>query len=92
MKKTLLYLFATILGVPFPLVAQSQTLKEYRTQNKLQKVKVAPDLEELLEQDDANEAARLQGKTLAEVRRERLVGKVKLSHVESPNPSQSARW
>ena len=58
-------------------VAQSPTLKQLRQETKAQKPKLAPDLEELLAQDDADEAARLQGKTLAEIRQERLTRKAK---------------
>ena len=75
MKKPLIYLFATVLSLPFTLFGQPQTLKELRTNTKPQKVKLAPDLEEMLAQDDADDAARLQGKTLAEVRQARLAGK-----------------
>ncbi len=91
MKKTLIYLFVAVLSVPFPLVAQPPTLKQFRTQNKPQKVKVAPDLEEMLAQDDADEAAQLQGKTLAEVRQARLAGKGRAPQTDDSGADRERR-
>jgi subtilisin family serine protease len=52
--------------------AQTLTLKQLRPQARSKPPKLSPDLQELLTQDDEEEAAWRQGKTLAEVRQERL--------------------
>ena len=47
-------------------------IRQLRKENKSSKPKLAPDLAAMLAQDDQDEALRLQGKTLAEVRHARL--------------------
>ncbi len=85
LKKIFSLSLVAVLSLPLTspsLMAQAPTLKQLRQEVRTQKPKLAPDLEELLTQDDADEAARLQGKTLAEVRQARRVRAQQQARVE----------
>jgi serine protease AprX len=77
-KKLIVFTLALLLNLPAisGVPGQSQqTLKEARQSAKPKPPKLAPDLEEILAQDDEDTRQALQGKTLAEVRQARLAGK-----------------
>jgi hypothetical protein len=73
MKKLFVFTLAILLNLPVVSgTSPSQTLKDLQRSVKPKKAKLAPDLEELLTQDDE---ARYAGMTLAELRQQRRRGK-----------------
>ncbi len=80
MKKFIALTLSLILGLQSTALSASsnaqQTLKELRNSTKEKAPKLAPDLEEMLAQDDEEQRVALTGKTLAQVRQERLANRL----------------
>ena len=81
MKKLFVFAIAIVLNLSaISGTSQTQTLKDLQRTMKPKKVKLSPDLEELLTQDDE---ARFAGMTLAELRQQRL-GRAKGQRATTP--------
>jgi hypothetical protein len=81
MKKFLVFTLAFLIGTPVSIfsapIKSQQTLKELRGSARAKPPKLAPDLEEMLAQDDDDQRQALNGKTLWQVRSERLAQRTK---------------
>ena len=89
LKKTITPLLVFILSLPatsLNLMAQTQQEKPQRIKIKAQKPKLSPDLTALLARDDEEQAQRRQGRTLADLRQERLA---RQSHLKTQNTPAS---
>lgn len=73
LRNGITFTLTILLGLPLTIFsATPPPTRQVRKVGKTAKPKLAPDLARLLAQDDKEEALRLQGKTLAEIRRLRL--------------------
>ena len=83
-RNSIAFTLAILLSIPATTFGRATPpINQLRKASPSAKPKLAPDLLEMLAQDDKDEALRLQGKTLAEVRRARLQRKTDASGQQS---------
>ncbi|HEX4945842.1 MAG TPA: hypothetical protein VFZ34_04240, partial [Blastocatellia bacterium] len=88
-----LFTFLLVALLTFPVTTfGTHSLTQVRSARKAAtKPKLAPDLEEILAQDDEDERQALQGKTLAQVRQERLTRAAHSAQSKGDNAPQRQR-
>ena len=93
MKKFLVFSLAFLIGTPVSTFStptkSQQTLKELRGSAKAKPPKLAPDLEEMLAQDDEDQQQAMAGKTLSQVRSERLASQTKKTGQQQSSENES---